>query len=499
MQPQPDRSRDSDSILSQYRVMIKQERETKEHAPHSSTLIFVLDRLIFTDLLATVVCAPLAYGTVEAWSIALFELNALLLAVLLAGKLALETEGKFRFHRVMLPLTTLVLLGVIQTVPFKSTTPSPAAPENIPLAQLGPPTLSVDPAATREATVKVLALAVYFFVAVDALGRRGRRQVTFNVITTLGFALAVFAIIQRLTWNGRIYWVRPIAPELLAFGPFVNPNHFAGMMELILPLAFAYLLFARVDAERRALWFFAAVMMAVSVVLSLSRGGMLALGVELLAFVVVAVSRGRWDAGRGPQLLATRGALAPIAVSAIAIIALWVGYDQVAARWRVIGQGRSELSVAKRLEVWRDCWQMFREHPVWGVGLGAFPTAYPSYGRSSAQRERLEQAHNDYLQLLTDGGLIGGVIGLWFLVELIIAARRQWRELAGAGSLEQSLTAGGYVAALGLMVHSFTDFNLQITSNALLFLLVIALATPLDSASLAQSTPQKNDPGPQSR
>jgi hypothetical protein len=94
--------------------------------------------------------------------------------------------------------------------------------------------------------------------------------------------------------------------------------------------------------------------------------------------------------------------------------------------------------------------------------------------------------------LLTDGGLVGAMIGLWFLIELFVAMRRQWRGLMAARSLERSLAIGGSVAVMGLLVHSFTDFNLQITSNALLFLLAIAFATSLDStASRFRNTPQE--------
>jgi O-antigen ligase len=123
---------------------------------------------------------------------------------------------------------------------------------------------------------------------------------------------------------------------------------------------------------------------------------------------------------------------------------------------------------------------MIKDHPLLGVGLGAFPTAYPAYGRSSAHRERLEQTHNDYLQLVTDAGLVGGAIGLWFLIILILRGRKRWRDLKTSRSSDRVLFIGGYVAVLGLLVHSLTDFNLQITSNGLLFLLVVALATSHD-------------------
>jgi O-antigen ligase len=467
--------------MSQIEIYARSEAATLSLQP--SIIAIALDRIIFADFLAMVICAPLAYGTVEAWSMALFELNALLLAALLAARFVFDARTTWCAHRLVLPLAALLLLGVLQTVPFGQAAPQVAAPESIALAELGPPTLSLDPQATREATVKLLALAIYFMVAINALGSRERRRVMLLTLTILGFAVAVFAILQRLTWNGKIYWVRPLAPELLPFGPFINPNHFAGMIELILPFAFAYLLFARIKAEQRVLWLFAVVMMAAAVTLSLSRGGLLALGAQFLAFFIIGVARGRrWKVEQSQEpLLMARGALLPTALAAVAAMALWVGYDQITARWQTISQGRGEMSVAQRLGIWHDSWRMFRDRPVWGVGLGAYPTAYPAYGRSSARRERVEQAHNDYLQLLTDGGLIGGAIGLWFLVELLIAARQGWRRLSAARSLERSLVIGGSVAVLGLLVHSLLDFNLQIAANALLFLLAIALATSHDA------------------
>lgn len=428
-----------------------------------------IDRIVFADLLATVVITPLAYGAVEPWAVALFELNALLIAVLLVIKFVFAPGASPRLSRIILPLAALLLVGIVQLIPLGEAAP-------------GLRTLSFDPFATREAVVKLLAYLIYFIAAFDVLRQRERRRKMLILLTALGFALAVFAIIQRLTWNGKIYWVRPVSPERAPFGPFVNPNNFAGMMEMIFPLAFAHLMLARVEFEQRLFWLFAAVMMAVSIVLSLSRGGLLTLGIEIMAFAVVGLmlrsAPSHEQTSRRP--LIKQGALIGLLVVAIASLALWIGYDQIAFRLRTVNQGSQELSFASRLSAWRASSEMIKDHPLMGVGLGAFPTAYPSYGRSSAMRERLEQTHNDYLQLLTDAGLIGGAIGLWFLIELVLAARRGWRGLQTAHGLERSLYIGGSIAVVGLMVHSLTDFNLQITSNALLFLLIVALSTPLD-------------------
>jgi O-antigen ligase len=172
--------------------------------------------------------------------------------------------------------------------------------------------------------------------------------------------------------------------------------------------------------------------------------------------------------------------LVAFGVGAVIVMALWIGYDPLMKRLGAMSQGANEYSVVTRLGYWRASWRMFLDHPIAGVGLGAFPTAYPSYGQSSARRERLEQAHNDYLQLLTDAGMVGAAIGLWFLIEILRVARLQWRKFDTFRNRDRAMILGGYVAGAGLLIHSLTDFNLQIAANALLFLVDIALATSLD-------------------
>jgi O-antigen ligase len=435
-----------------------------------------LDRVIFLNLLATVVLSVLAFGTVEPWSIAIFEINALVVAVLLALRFAIDPDPEWRRLRLALPVFALLIWGGIQMTPIGSPAAT-ATPESAAIGELGAGALSRDPQATREAVMKLLALAIYFSAALLALRDARRRKVVQILLTGFGFLVSVFAIVHRLTSNGKMYWVRPVSDYIAPYGPFGNYNHFAGFIELILPLPLAYVLLARINLEQRLIWLFSVVMMAVAVIFSLSRGGILALGVEVLALLAIATFGRKWvikdehgpEAGNAIVILA--------ALAAIAVIALWIGYDRLVERFNATRQGASELSVVTRVEYWRASWRMFLDHPVAGVGLGAFPAVYPNYGRSSAMYERLEQTHNDYLQLLTDAGSIGAALGLWFLFEVARLARRQFRKIRIARSRARAIIIGGYVAVLGLLAHGFTDFNLQITSNALLFLFVLALTT----------------------
>lgn len=417
-----------------------------------------LESFIFADLAVTVMFAVLAYGTVEAWSLALLELNALLLAVMLAVRVTFDEQSVFRNWRLALPLLAITGWGAIQVAA----------------------SVSLDSQATKETTVKWLAMAIYFMAALHALRSSNRRKNVLIALTIFGFAVSLFAIVQRLTYNGKMYWVRPVSPYIAPYGPYGNYNHFAGLVELILPLPLASLLFARIKLEERLLWLFAVVMMAVALLFSGSRGGVLALGVQVLTMMIVAI----WVQQRGLDegiSLAGNKLIAGGALAAVLLLVLWIGYEPLVKRFSLLQQGTGEYSLVTRTEYWQGAWQMFTDHPLTGVGLGVFPTAYPAYGRSSVKNERLEHVHNDYLQLLTDGGLIGGLIGLWFLVELIRVARRQFRHFSQLRSYERALMLGGYVAILGIAVHSFLDFNLQIAANALLFLFVLAMTVSIGS------------------
>jgi O-antigen ligase len=116
---------------------------------------------------------------------------------------------------------------------------------------------------------------------------------------------------------------------------------------------------------------------------------------------------------------------------------------------------------------------IIKTHPILGIGLGAFSVVYTGYDSRNGLF-RLEQAHNDYLQVLSDGGIVATALGLFFVVSLFRMgfARRQSHD-----HFRRGVAIGALAGCFAVLVHSFFDFTLHTTSNALLFLILAALAT----------------------
>jgi O-antigen ligase len=140
-----------------------------------------------------------------------------------------------------------------------------------------------------------------------------------------------------------------------------------------------------------------------------------------------------------------------------------------------------ETFFASRGWMWYDAYEVFRAHPVIGAGLGTFATVYPIYSLSNGNLAP-RQAHNDYLQLLAESGLVGGALAVWFMALVLRAA---WRGAAAREPWRAGVALGGGAALAGLMVHSVFDFNLQLPANALLFLTLAAVVSCCGEGSQA--------------
>jgi len=147
---------------------------------------------------------------------------------------------------------------------------------------------------------------------------------------------------------------------------------------------------------------------------------------------------------------------------------IWIGAEPVINRIATGDQNNSGLSKPQpyyggRGEIWENTWTMIRHNPLMGVGLGAYQTAYPIYARDNGVQGVTAAAHNDYLQVLADAGVIGAAIALWFI---IVIFRGIARGVRSPDPMVAAIALGGGAGLFGLLVHSLFDFNLHLPSHA---------------------------------
>ena len=164
------------------------------------------------------VFTPLAYGTVEPWSEAVAELVVLAMAlVYLIGQGLRDWEIRFELPLGWLP--AVLFLGLIA---FQAIAP-----------------MSVDPHTTRREALRLLTIAAFFLICWNTYRTRAQVMRAVWTMIAMGTVLAIFGIVQRVTWNGHLYWIGPEITNGSPFGPFVNRAHFAGLMVVVVPMALA--------------------------------------------------------------------------------------------------------------------------------------------------------------------------------------------------------------------------------------------------------------------
>jgi O-antigen ligase len=308
------------------------------------------------------------------------------------------------------------------------------------------------------------------FLSGQALFRSSQARKIAVMLALYGFVLASLALLQGISPNGKLLWFRQPHLGGWIYGSYVNHNHYAGLMELLVPVPLVLSLSRLAEDRERMAAGVAAAIMVGTIFLSGSRGGMLAIVVELAILAAFLLQQ------RKPIQIAI--GLAAFAIVLVGMLT-WLGGKELTARVSSIStESRSEITGGTRLSIDRDAIRMFRVRPVLGWGLGVFPVVYPQF-RSFYTNFFVNEAHNDYLQLLTEMGLLGFGIMVWFLIVLLRHAIPKigiWTsDVGGAVTLACTLSVSG------ILVHSLFDFNLQIPANAALFYVfcTMAAAPPL--------------------
>jgi len=419
-----------------------------------------------------------AYGAVDSLAIGLLALLCTVIVWLWLAEAWKLRAFSFSSDTIQLALVGLILIGLIQLLPLRSS--DLAGVLSIPAGQ----TLSLEPFATRLAVIKLTLYLIYFAAALNFIVTPKRfRRVAITIII-FGALIAVFAIFQKLVNPENIYGVRQTVAAS-TFGPFVNGHHFAALMEMTLGLSLGLLYGKSVKKELRIIFLIAAILMGIAIIMTGSRGGLLSFfGVIGLVTIFAFLPRGNktapgeaaGNAARQKKLLLVGGGLAFVLLMAGG--GLLLGGDT--ALFRGLGMENVGTDISNgRLHFWYIALQIFQDNFLLGAGLEAFGAAFTKYDTWNGAF-RIEQAHNDYLQMLADAGIFGlacvlGFIYLLFKRGIRIAASTRDR-------FRYSVATGALAGCFGILIHSFFDFPLRTPANAFVFLTLAALAiVPVES------------------
>lgn len=403
----------------------------------------ILQWVFVLGLCALLIFAVLAFGAVEEWSTFAFEAGAAVLFLVWAGKQFVSRELTLSKNPLYPPALFFFVLLLAQVALRRSAYGY----------------------VTKYEVLQYVAYGIVLLIAAECVREENARKKFALALIVFGALYAFFALAQQLTSDGKFFWVYTPRFHGSIYGSYVNHDHYAGLMEMLVPFPLVVSMGHLLRGGKRALVAFCAVLMASTIFLSGSRGGMLSFVLEIVVFgALTLVQR------RNPRV-----ALGMVAVCVLVLAFLvFLGKGQVLERLGDLGPG-------VRLTMTKDCLRMFSHRPVWGWGLGTFPTVYPGY-RSFYTNLFVNEAHNDYAQLLVETGLLGFGLMLWFLVRLYrygLPTSRRW-EFKWDGVVSLAALLG----CTGLLLHSFVDFNLQIPANAALFYVLCGLAaSPLAKLS----------------
>ena len=440
----------------------------------------IMGTTVFVALLCLIVMTAIPYGTTQAWWKAAFVSIVFILAIVWLVEGAISQSWFAGTWSLVLPLAAVALFSFLQTVPLGKQSGNPGgisfAPWNA---------ISADPYQTRFFALLLLSLMLSGVMLARYASSEKRLRMVINLVVLLAVASAIFGILRQTTQRGVGFGLPFLLPDL-GYGQFINKNHFAYLMEMSLGLVLGLILGGGVKRDQALIYFAALLPLWIGLVLCGSRGGLVAMMAQLVvaALLFSVVGRKSSSSVADSRLLKltrswpVRLALIFVLAAGVLLGTIWLGGDQLATR---IEESRNELSVdtaglrqgVSRNEIWKATWKMIVAHRFLGVGMGGYWAAIPAYHDASGTMTP-QEAHNDYLELLASGGLVGLALGGWFAVIVFVRTREN---MAARNRFRRAACLGAAIGIAGVAVHSLVDFGLHAIVNALVFTTLIVIAT----------------------
>jgi O-antigen ligase len=324
----------------------------------------------------------------------------------------------------------------------------------------------------RQQLALVLVYAAWFVIILNNLTRRESAAIVSMTLISIGVLLSFLAMFQFATHYPKIWGEsRPAQYLLRASGTFFNPNSLAGYLEMLVPLALSYTVMGRLSATVKVLLAYSAVAMLVGILMTVSRGGIIAAGLALvLLCLILVIQREFW---------------LPAVVVGCFLLAVAIGvtneFESVQRRFATAVQ--HDKVKDDRLLYWAGARQLFARDVLWGIGPGHFDVEFAQVRPPRIQNRPL-YAHNDYLNTLCEWGVAGAalVAAAWALLywgafKAMRAVRKDRQDLKSKSSDRAAFVVGAGVGLAGLLLHCLVEFNMQIPATAITAVTLMALLT----------------------
>ncbi len=443
--------------------------------------------IVRLGIAVVLVFAPLSFGAVHAWAYGVVW-GILWALVALWGIRAwrglAKGGGVWEIRWIQAPFQPLIVLFgawvALQTVPLPSWLVGWIQPNTLGAHRLAAPftdgmpsalPLSLYPHGTWVAIMHLWSYGAIFYLTWYHLeGERHIRGLAF-ILVALGTFEGIYGLAEYLGGTHRIWWWRnPYSTWV--HGTFINRDHLAGYLEMTLLVAAGVLLAARGDGGRgprlslrarlsrlarddrwakEVLLFFLCVLMGTALLLSLSRGAVMTLAVTFVPLSALLLFRS------GTR----RYGIVGLAIFlGMILYASPLGLEGLLEKFADMGQG-----MADRWGLWAGAWGMAMAHPWAGVGWGTFEWTFPAFRPETSSEILFDHAHNDWLELLAETGVVGSGLVLCGVILYMRAALRRWRERRDPWAVWLSFAAMATVAVAG--THSVGEFFLRTHANAL--------------------------------
>ena len=430
-----------------------------------------LSGAIFVLLCFIPVISAVAYGAVDVWALGFLTVFVGAILILWLAESFFNKEFSFSTNWLQLPLFGLILIGLIQLLPLRNL--------NISSDLLSIPatnSLSLDAYSTRFGIIQLIGYFVFFAAAFVFINNQKRLRRIVSIIIIFGAIMAFFGILQSLADLESIYGLRP-SLQAKPFASFINRHHFAAFMEMTIGLTLALLFGKALKRDKNLLLIIAAVIMGSGLILTSSRGGFLSL-LSVIGFVITANLLKKQDGEKAEKANNYRRYFAFIGGGITLILVLFgavflLGGDQSLLRGTGLQNAQADIS-SGRTHFWSVALKIFFDYPILGVGLNAFGTTFPQYDTWNGNF-RIEQAHNDYLQILTESGILGFACVAAFI--FLLFKRGAQIISQSTDNFRRNVAVGALAGCFGILIHSFFDFPLRTPSNAFFFLILVVLAT----------------------